>query len=101
MPRRILTKTAAYAPARAGRYPAPDLTRLILEEVERFPLSTPESMVQFIAPEFLPADVSSTLTSLEKSGYLILEPKDSGSGPKVFSYTLTEKGRGLLKELRG
>jgi len=101
VPRRIPTKTADYVPARAGKYPSPDLTRLILEEVERFPLSTPESMVQFIAPEFLPADVSVALASLEKNGCLILEPKDSGSGPRVFSFTLTEKGRGLLKELRG
>lgn len=100
VPRRIPTKTADYAPARAGRHQAPELTMLILEEADRYPLSTPESMVQYIGPEFLPADVSATLARLEKQGCLIVEPKDSGSGPKVFSYTLSEKGRRLLEELR-
>ena len=101
VPRRIPAKTADYAPARAGRYPTPELTRLILEEVGRFPLSTPESVVRYISPEFLPADINAALAGLEKQQCLILEPKDSGSGPRVFSYTLTEKGRGLLKELTG
>ena len=101
VPRRIPAKTADYAPARAGRYPTPELTRLILEEVGRFPLSTPESVVRYISPEFLPADINAALAGLEKHQCLILEPKDSGSGPRVFSYTLTEKGRGLLKELTG
>jgi hypothetical protein len=101
VPRRVLVKTADYARPRAGRYPSPELARAILDVVEGFPLSTPESVVQYVAPDFLPADVSSTLASLEKQGCLILEPKDSGSGPKVFAFTLSEKGRGLLKELRG
>lgn len=100
VPRRIPTKTADYARARAGRYPTPELTKLILEEVDRFPLSTPESIVQYITPEFLPGDISSTLSGLEKQGCLIVEPKESGSGPKVFSYTLSDKGRKLLEELR-
>ena len=100
VPRRIPTKTGEYAPARAGRYQSPDLTRMVLEEVERFPLSTPESVAEYITPEFLPADISSTLASLEKQGCLLLEPKDSGSGGRVFSYTLSDKGRRLLEELR-
>ena len=99
--RRIPFKTAEYFPSRAGRYSSPELPRLILEEVDRFPLATPESLAQYTAPDFLPADVSANLASLEKQGCLILEPKESGSGPKVFSYTLTEQGRKLLKELRG
>ena len=101
VPRRIVSKTADYAPARAGRYPTPELTKHVLDAADRFPLSTPESIVQYLAPEFLPADVSAVLSGLERSGCLILEPKDSGAGPKVFSYTLSEKGRDLLKELRG
>ncbi len=100
VPRRIPTKTADYAQARGAKYPTPELTRLILEEVERFPLCTPESVVQYIVPEFLHADVTAALTSLQKQECLILEPKDPGSGPKVFAYTLSEKGRKLLEELR-
>ena len=101
VPRRIFAKTAEYAQTRAGRYPSPELTGSILEAVERFPLSTPESVVQFVSPDFLPADVSGALASLERGGCLILEPKDSGSGPKVFAFTLSEKGKRVLKELRG
>jgi hypothetical protein len=100
VPRRIPVKTSSYAPAKSGVYQNPELTRLILEDVDRFPLSTPQSIAQFIAPEFLPADVSSALSGLERQGCLILEPKDSGSGPKVFAYTLSERGRRLLEELR-
>jgi hypothetical protein len=100
IPRRIPTKTAGYAPARAGRYPTPELTKLILEEVDRFPLSTPQSVVQYSSAEFLPADARAALAGLEGQGCIILEPKESGSGPKVFSYTLSEKGRKLLEELR-
>jgi hypothetical protein len=100
IPRRILAKTSAYAPARPGPFPPPELTRLILEAVERFPLSTPQSAVQFVSPEFLPADVQAGLTSLEKRGCLILEPKDNGSGTKIFAYTLTDKGLKFLEELR-
>lgn len=100
VPRRVPARTGEYAPGRAGRYPSPELTRMLLEETGRFPLSTPESMVQYIAPEFLPADISATLASLERQGCLLVEPKDSGSGDRVFSYTLTDKGKKLLEELR-
>ena len=100
VPRRVASKTSEYFSARPGRYPDPELTRLILEEIDRYPLSTPESIVQYIAPEFLPGDVSAAVSSLEKRGCLITEPKDSGSGGKVFSYTLSDKGRNLLEELR-
>ena len=101
VPRRIISKTADYAPAHGGKYPSPALTKQILDAADRFPLSTPESIVQYLAPEFLPGDVSAALSGLERRGCLILEPKDSGAGHKVFSYTLSEKGRDLLKELRG
>jgi len=99
-PRRIPAKTADYITARAARYPNPELVKLVLEEVERFPLCTPDSVAQYIASEYLPADVGGVLTGLQKQGCLILEPKDSGSGPKVFAFTLSDKGRELLRELR-
>ena len=99
VPRRVMVKTADYVPGRSGRYPAPELTARLLEEIDRFPFSTPESIVQYIAPEFLPADITGTLVRLEKQGGVIVEPKDSGSG-KVFAYTLTGRGRKLLQELR-
>lgn len=101
VPRKVTIKTSDYAQARAGKYPAPELTKLILEEIDRFPLSTPESISQYISPEFLPADIASALSGLEKQGCLLVEPKDSGSGLRVFAYTLSEKGRKLLEEMRG
>lgn len=99
VPRRVMAKAADYVAGRPGRYPAPELAARLLEEIDRFQFSTPESIVQYVAPEFLPADVTTTLASLEKQACIIVEPKDSGSG-RVFSYTLTDKGRKLLKELR-
>ncbi len=101
VPRRVNVKTADYVSSRPGRYANPELTKLVLEEIDRFPLSTPDSIVQYIAPEFLPADVSAALSSLEKQGCIIMEPKDAGSREKVFSYTLSDKGRKFLEELRG
>ena len=98
-PRRTPTKTADYAPARTGKYVSPELTRRILEMIESFPLSTPESIVAYVVQEFLPADADSALAALTRQGALILEPKNSGSGPKVFACTLTDRGRDLLKEL--
>lgn len=101
VPRLVTSKTGEYVPSRGGRFPDPALTKEILDTVEGFPLSTPESIVHYVDRDFLAADVSATLANLERQGCLIIEPKDSGSGPKVFAYTLSEKGRGLLKELRG
>jgi len=99
VPRRVLSKTAEYAPSRGGKFADPALAKAFLATVEGFPLSTPESVVHYIAPDFLPADVSAALASLERQGCLIMEPKESVAGPKVFAFTLSEKGRGLLKEL--
>ncbi|MBI3859024.1 MAG: hypothetical protein HY296_02115 [Thaumarchaeota archaeon] len=78
----------------------PQLVRMILEEVDRFPLTTRESLVQYLSPEFLPADVNVELDDLYTDGLLILEPKDSGTGPSVFAYTVTEAGRRRLEALR-
>lgn len=100
VPRRVLAKTSDYASSRSAKYASPQLTCTILETAEKFPLSTRESMVQYLTPEFLPGDVNSELTSLHTRGCLIMEPKDSGPGPKVFAYTLSERGSKLLQELR-
>lgn len=99
-PRRLLSKTGAYSPSKPSTYADPGVTRQVLEQVESFPLSTPESVLQFLSSDFLPSDVRSALSSLQARGALILEPKESGSGPRVFSLTLTEVGRRLLSELR-
>jgi hypothetical protein len=101
VPRRVPSKTADYVTARSAKYASPQLTLSILETIERFPLSTRESVVQYLAPDFLPADVNSELTNLQARECLLIEPKDPGSGSKVFAFTATEKGRKLLQELRG
>ena len=100
VPRRIPIKTAAYVAARGAKFTTPELTKLILEEVGRFPLCTPESVVQYLAPEFLPSDITAALVVLQNQGHLILEPKESDSGPRVFAFTLSEKGRNFLQELK-
>ena len=99
VPRRVQVKTSDFVPGQVRGDPSPELTASLLEEIDRFPFSTPESVVQYMSAEFLPGDVSATLGSLEKEGRIIIEPKDSGS-ERVFSYTLTDSGRRLLQELR-
>jgi hypothetical protein len=101
VPRRVPSKTAAYASPRPAAPSPPRLSALLLGTVDRFPLSTRESLVQYLTPEFLPSDLDSELSSLLSSGCLVTEPKDPGSGPRVFAYSLSEKGRSLLKELDG
>jgi hypothetical protein len=100
VPRRIASRSGEYVPSKAGRFASPALTLAILEMVESFPFSTSESVVQYLAPEFLAADVNAELTSLQHRECLVLEPKDPGSGPRVFAFTLAESGRKLLEELR-
>lgn len=100
VPRRVLTKSGDYAMAKASRFPAPTLSAAILEHVERYPLCTPESVVSYLSNEFLAADISAALSSLQGQSALISEPKESGSGNKIFSLTITEEGRNLLRELR-
>lgn len=100
VPRRVSAKTGEYASSRPARFASPTLTLTILETVEKFPLSTRESVVHYLSPEFLPSDVNSELTNLQNRECIILEPKESGAGPKVFAYTLSEKGGKLQEELR-
>jgi hypothetical protein len=96
IPRRVPWKSGDYVPLSTFGLSSPQLCRAIIEQVEAHPLSTPRSVVEFLTPEFLSSDVSRALASLEEQGYLLLEPKESGSGPRVFSLTVTEKGRSFL-----
>lgn len=80
--------------------PAPELTKTILEEISRFDSANRQSIVSYLAPQFLVADVGSEIDRLHSKGYLMLEPKQEGSGPKILAYTVTESGRRLLQGLR-
>ena len=75
------------------------LTRAVLEEVGSFELATRESVAACLSPRFLSGDVSWELDRLHRLGHLALEPKKDWGGPGVFSYTLTESGRKLLREM--
>ncbi len=101
VPRRVPAKTSAYATVRTQRSASPKLTSAILEAVEAFPLSTRDSITQYLAAEFLQSDIDSELANLQSQGHLVAELKDSGSGPKMFTLTLSEKGRSLSRELNG
>lgn len=100
VPRRVPAKSGEYVSTRPARFATPTLTLTILETIEKFPLSTRESVVNYLSPDFLPSDLNSELTNLQSRECIILEPKESGSGPKVFAYTLSEKGRKLAEELK-
>ena len=76
------------------------LRRMIMEEVGRYPLSTPESICQFLTPEFLASDVRAEIESLAAADALKVEPKPSPTGVRIFAFTLTETGTRLLAELR-
>ncbi|MDG6919269.1 MAG: hypothetical protein JRN62_07520 [Nitrososphaerota archaeon] len=82
------------------RAPA-ELTRTILEEVSRFDSANRQSIVSYLSPQFLPADVAAEIDRLHSEGYLVLEPKQSGSGPRILAYTVSEPGRRLLQGLSG
>ncbi len=101
VPRLFPSREREVKPASLGGEPNRDLTMELLEEVERFPLATRESIVNYFSAEHLPADINDELDRLYSANSLILEAKETGSGPDVFAYTLTESGRRLLKELRG
>ena len=77
----------------------PGLTRTILEEIMSFDSANRQSIVSYLSPLFLSADVGAEIDRLHSEGFLVMEPKGSGGGPKVLSYTVTESGRHLLQEL--
>ncbi|MDG6920810.1 MAG: hypothetical protein JRN59_04705 [Nitrososphaerota archaeon] len=100
VPRFIRPKRAPGAlPPGPARRALPELTRTILEEVSRFDSANRQSIVSYLSPQFLPADVAAEIDRLHSEGYIILEPKQSGSGPKMLAYTVTEPGRRLLQGL--
>ncbi len=78
----------------------PELTRTILEEVSRFETANRQSVISYLSPQFLAADIGAELNRLHSRGLLIIEPKQEGSGPKIFAYTVTEAGRRLLEGLK-
>ncbi|MDG7008823.1 MAG: hypothetical protein JRN06_11425 [Nitrososphaerota archaeon] len=95
-PKRRPTSACQSMPAREN----PELTRTILEEVGRFDSANRQSIVSYLTPLFLAADVGAEVDRLHSEGYLILEPKENGSGPKILAYTVTESGRRLLEGFR-
>jgi hypothetical protein len=80
--------------------PNSDLTKTILEEVARFESANRQSVVSYLTPLFLAADVEAELDRLHSEGHLILEPKKVGSGPRILAYTVTESGRRLMEGLK-
>jgi hypothetical protein len=80
--------------------PNSELTKTILEEVGRFESANRQSVVSYLMPLFLAADVEAELDRLYSEGHLILEPKKVGNGPGILAYTVTESGRRLLEGLK-
>ena len=99
VPRFVRPKGGAAVPPSVPPAANPELTRTILEEVAKFEAANRQSIVSYLSPQFLAADVGAELARLHSLGHLILEPKQAGSGPRVFAYTVTESGRRLLQEL--
>ena len=83
-------------PTRLARS-APGLARTILEEVSKFEVASRQSVVSYLAPMYLASDVETELDRLHSEGFLILEAKDNGTGPKILAYTVTEEGLRLLR----
>ena len=71
-----------------------------MEEISRFESANRQSVISYLTPLFLAADIGTELDRLHSEGHLILEPKQVGSGPKILAYTVTESGRRLLEGLR-
>ncbi len=99
VPRRIESKTSRLATAKGASKASPRLTAMILEAVDSFPLSTRESLVQYLSPQFLQSDVDSEIAAMRSQDLLSTVLRDTGSGPMVFSYSLSDRGRKLLSEL--
>ena len=70
-----------------------------MEEITGYDLANRQSVVSYLAPTFLAVDIGAEVDRLHSEGYLVLEPKQAGSGPRVLAYTVTESGRRLLREL--
>jgi hypothetical protein len=94
-PRRQAADVQSRPPERAS----PELTRTILEEISKFDSANRQSVVSYLSPQFLAADIGAEIDRLHSRGCLVLEPKQEGSGPKILAYTVTELGRRLLQGL--
>jgi hypothetical protein len=94
-PKRQSANVQSPSPSRGN----PELTRTILEEISRFDSANRQSVVSYLSPQFLAADIGAEIDRLHSRGYLVLEPKQEGSGPKMLAYTVTELGRHLLQGL--
>jgi len=88
-------------PLKASSLLEPSIAKEILRTAGKFPLSTRESLINFLNGEFLSSDLEEGIDRLQEAGYLILEPKASGSGTKIFAFTLTREGMKFLSELNG
>ncbi len=87
-----------------GRAPppaSPELTKAVVLEVSRSGRASRQSLIDYLSPLFLKADVADEIDRLHAAGAMDLEPVGDGSGPAVFSYRLTGSGTKLLMELTG
>lgn len=101
VPRFVRQRRAAAALKPGAPYGAnPDLTGMILEEVSKFEAANRQSIVSYLAPLFLAADVGAEVDRLHSEGLVALESKQVGSGPRILAYSLTDGGRRLLERLR-
>ena len=100
VPRFVRAKRSTSGPLlrHAGRA-NPELTRTILEEISRYDFANRQSVVSYLVPAFLAVDIGAEIDKLHSEGHLILEPKQTGSGPRILAYTVTESGKRLLQEL--
>lgn len=92
-------RPAATLPPGPLRRSSPELTKTILEEISGFESANRQSIVSYLSPQFLAADIGAEIDRLHSEGFLVLEPKDNGGGPRILSYTVTEPGRRLMQEL--
>jgi hypothetical protein len=101
VPRFVRPRRAAVPPFPAGLPDRsnPDLTRMILEEVGKFEAANRQSIVSYLTPLFLAADVGAEVDRLHSEGHLILELKQAGNGPRILDYSVTDTGNRLMQRL--
>jgi hypothetical protein len=93
------------APPAEGRPPGaevdadPAVTKRILQEVGAYDSPSMPSLVSYLSAEFPKDEVQKAIDSLEKGGFVKLNPKSQRSGRTMLSLSLTEKGNELLGRL--
>lgn len=75
---------------------SPELTRAIVELVDRFDSATRRSVAAYLAPRFLAVDVEGELDRLQREGIISEELRSVGRS-QVFSFAVTPKGKRLLE----